>query len=69
MTRLTLALLIAAPFVAFYIPGLMILLGALAIGFNNQESREFTVIFGSVLGVVAFVATTVAAYTFWEDRK
>ena len=69
MTRLTIALLIAAPFVAFYIPGLMVLLGAFALGFGLQEARDVVPYFGIPFGAVAFGAAATASFTIWEDRK
>lgn len=67
MTRLT--LLIIAPFVAFYIPGLMLLLGCVALGFSLHECREFVVCFGTLFGIPAFIAAARASQSILEDRK
>ena len=74
MTRVQLALLIAAPFVAFYIPGLMLLLGGFALGFSLHECREFVPVFGmpfgiAAFGIAAFGAAEMASYSIWENRK
>ena len=69
MTRAQLALLIAAPFVAFYLPGMMLLLGGFALGFNLHECREFVLCFGMPLGCGALAAAAITSCTIWENRK
>ena len=69
MSRVQLSLLIAAPFVAFYIPGFMLLLGGFALGFSLHECREFVPFFGVPFGVPAFGAAAMISYSIWENSK
>lgn len=47
---MTIDLRYVLPIVAFYVPGVMMLLGGLALGFSLDEMRDGVAIFGSSFG-------------------
>lgn len=51
----------------FYVPGVLVLIGALALGYDFYEVRDFVGVVGIILGVFSVLVTGITI--FGEKRK
>jgi hypothetical protein len=48
------------PIVAFYVPGLMLLVGGWMLGLSTEEARAFVIVMGLIMGTFSVGATILA---------
>jgi len=54
------------PLIAFYVPGLLILIGAWALGYTTEEARDAVAVMGGISGAMALIFC--AAFLFSERK-